>query len=119
MAALERVASGMREVRFEAGARLMTQGEPGEVYLAIAQGTVRVDVDGHPIHELGPGDGIGEIALLRSVPRTATVTALEPVHAFELDRSTFLAAVTGHRGSAEAANRVVEEHLHATDHHEG
>lgn len=113
MAALERVASGMREVRFDAGTRLMTQGEPGETYLAIAQGSARVEVDGRLIREVGPGEGVGEIALLRSVPRTATVTADEPLHAFALDRATFLAAVTGHGGSQAAADRVIEERLSA------
>ena len=111
MAALERVASGMREVRFEPGERLMTQGDPGDVYMAIAGGRISVEADGVLLHEHGPGQGVGEIALLRSVPRTATVTALEPVEAFELERATFLAAVTGHRGSAAIADRVVEERL--------
>jgi len=115
MAALERVAAGMREVRFAPGVELMRQGDPGEMYLAIAQGTARVEIDGQFVHDVGPGEGVGEIALLRSVPRTATVTALEPVEAFELDRATFLAAVTGHRGSAEVADRVVEQRLHGTD----
>ena len=113
MAALERVAAGMREVRFAPGVELMRQGDPGEMYLAIAQGTARVEIDGQFVHDVGPGEGVGEIALLRHVPRTATVTAIEPVHAFELDRGTFLAAVTGHGGSAQAAARVVAERLGA------
>ena len=113
MASLERVAAGMREVRFAPGVELMRQGDPGEMYLAIAQGTARVEIDGQFVHDVGPGEGVGEIALLRHVPRTATVTAIEPVHAFELDRGTFLAAVTGHGGSAQAAARVVAERLGA------
>jgi MFS family permease len=111
LAALERVATGMREVRFADGEPLMTQGETGETYLVIADGQVEVTIDGRPHRRQGPGDGIGEIALLRAVPRTATVTALGPVEAFEIDCDTFLDAVSGHEGSAAAGHAVVEARL--------
>jgi len=70
-----------------------------------------VTIDGAPSHEQGPGDGVGEIALLRSVPRTATVTALEPVEGFQVDCHTFVDAVTGHEGSSRAARAVVSARL--------
>ena len=57
----------------------MTQGEEGDTYVMVEPGGSLVAIDGAPHHEQGPGDGVGEIALLRSMPRTATVTALEPV----------------------------------------
>jgi Cyclic nucleotide-binding domain len=70
-------------------------------------------MDGRPHHREGPGTGIGEIALLRSIPRTATVTAVDDVDAWSIDCETFLEAVTGHEGSAAAAREVVETRLHA------
>jgi CRP-like cAMP-binding protein len=111
LAALERLAGGMHEVRFEPGERLMTQGEEGDTYVVLEHGRVEVAIDGRPSHEQGPGDGIGEIALLRSVPRTATVTALEPVDAFSIDCDTFVDAVTGHEGSTAAAREMVRARL--------
>ena len=56
------------------------------------------------------GDGVGEIALIRRVPRTATVTALTRVEAYEIDGATFLAALAGPAGRA-AAESVAEERL--------
>src|SRR5829696_4157355 len=111
LAALERVASGMQEVHYAAGEALMTQGEPGDTYVMVEAGRVLVTIDGRPSHEEGPGDGVGEIALLRAVPRTATVTAIEPVRGFEVDCDTFVEAVTGHEGSARAARAVVDARL--------
>ncbi len=113
LAALERVATGMREVRFAPGERLMTQGDRGDTFVVIEEGAVDVVMDGRTHHREGPGAGIGEIALLRSIPRTATVTAVGPVEAWAIDCETFVDAVTGHEGSAAAAEVVVESHLHA------
>ena len=113
LAALERVATGMREVRFAAGDRLMTQGDEGDTFVVIERGDVEVAMDGRPHHREGPGAGIGEIALLRAIPRTATVTAVDDVDAWSIDCETFLEAVTGHEGSAAAADAVVESRLHA------
>jgi hypothetical protein len=113
LAALERVATGMREVRFAAGERLMSQGEEGDTFVVIEHGDVEVAMDGQPHHREGAGAGIGEIALLRAIPRTATVTAVDDVDAWSIDCETFLGAVTGHEGSAAAAHAVVESRLHA------
>jgi cyclic nucleotide-binding protein len=113
LAALERVAGGMREVRYAPGERLMTQGEEGDTYVLIESGEVEVAMDGSPHHVEGPGSGIGEIALLRAIPRTATVTAVGPVDGWAIDCETFIDAVSGHEGTAAVADEVVEAHLRA------
>src|SRR5204862_3056740 len=73
--AIEGLAAALRPVRLEAGAVLIRQGDPGDAYFAIAAGELDAEQDGHFLGRYGRGDGVGEIALLRAVPRTATVTA--------------------------------------------
>ena len=114
LAGIERVAAGMRPARFETGEALMREGEPGDRFLVIQSGSVAVSQAGRDLARLGPGDGCGEIALLRRMPRTATVTALEPVDAWAIDPGTFLAAVCGHAGSSAVAEEWVSTRLHVT-----
>jgi MFS family permease len=109
--AIERLASAARPVRFEPGEVIMRQGEPGETYLAIASGTVAIEIDGRPVATCQAGEGIGEIALLRRVPRTATATATTAVTGYLLEGPDFLAAIAG-PASAAAAQSMVEERLH-------
>lgn len=104
---LEQLADRMTEVRAQAGAQIVRQGEPGDLFYVIEAGTVEVAVDGQPAHELGRGESFGEIALLRNVPRTATVTARTDVVLYALDRGTFIPAVTGSGPSLSAAEGVI------------
>ncbi len=83
-----------------AGAALMTQGELGDTFVVVATGEIEVQVDGRPIHRLGRGAGVGEIALLRRSPRTATVMAISDVTGYRVDAGTFLAAVAGPAAAA-------------------
>jgi CRP-like cAMP-binding protein len=68
---------------------------------------VEVSRGGHVVAHVGRGDGVGEMALLRAIPRTATVTAVDDVLAYALDREAFLVAVTGHARTTTAADSVV------------
>ena len=77
----------------------------------VAEGEVDVSVDGRAAATLGPGEHFGEIALLRDVPRTATVTARSDSSLLALDRDEFVSAVTGHPASREAADAVVAARL--------
>jgi MFS family permease len=97
---LEAAAVRLQPVAFPAGAPVVVQGEAGEDYWVVADGRLSVVVDGKEVAELGPGEGFGEIALLRDVPRTATVTARTAVQLLRLGRADFLAAVSAHDGSA-------------------
>lgn len=102
LTALDRLAESLVPVSFAAGDALMREGEIGEEYLLIAAGEVHVSVDGASVGACGAGDGVGEIALLRGVPRTATVVAQTPVAAYAIDAPTFLSAVSGPAAAAEA-----------------
>ncbi len=77
----------------------------------IAKGEVDVTSEGQPVATLGEGDYFGEIALLRDVPRTATVTAKGDVELYALERDEFLGAVTGHAESVKAADAVIANRL--------
>jgi MFS family permease len=107
---LEAVARRTRWISIDAGATLIREGEPGDRYYALESGSLRVTIDGALVRTLDePGDGMGEIALLRGVPRTATVVATAPCVLLALDRADFLAAVTGHEDAHRLAHREADE----------
>lgn len=111
---IEALAAALRPERVPAGAPIIRQGEPGDRYYVIADGTVAVEIDDRHVHDQGPGEGFGEIALLRNVPRTASVTAGSDVQLLTLAREPFLAALTGLPASRLVAERIVQERLGAT-----
>ena len=108
---LEHLAGRLVPLRLEPETVIVREGDPGDRFYIVAEGSVEVSEHGRPISELGPGGYFGEIALIRDVSRTATVTAKTPVVLYALDRDDFLAAVTSHAPSAEAAEEVVSSRL--------
>jgi MFS family permease len=108
---LEGLAHAMLPLHVEAGREIVREGEAGDRFYVIASGEVEVVKDGGVINEEGPGEFFGEISLLRDVPRTATVRAKTDVELRALERDDFIAAVTGHAASAEAADSVVATRL--------
>jgi CRP-like cAMP-binding protein len=110
---LERLASQAVPVDISAGTEVVRQGDPGDLFYVIESGRFEVAVDGAKTGELGPGEFFGEIALLRNVPRTATVKAVADSKLLALGRHEFLEAVTGHAPSARAADAVVGARLDA------
>ena len=108
---LEHVAARLVPLRVEPGTVIVREGDAGDRFYIVAEGDIEVSQDGATITELAAGGYFGEIALLRDVPRTATVTARTNVVLYALDRDDFLAAVTGHPQSAEAAETVIAARL--------
>ena len=103
---VERLASQLVETRLPAGTLVLRKGDPGDRFYVIADGEVEIEGTRH-----GPGEFFGEIALLRDVPRTASVTAVTDVRLLTLEREEFIAAVTGHEPSAAAAEAIVSARL--------
>jgi hypothetical protein len=110
LTALDRVAESLVPRSFEPGDVVMRKGDPGDHYLLIASGEVEVADEGRSLRTCGPGDGIGEIALLREVPRTATVVARTRVDGYAIDAETFLSAIAGPAATA-AAESVASARL--------
>lgn len=108
---LERLASQLEVLLVPAGTEVIRQGDSGDRFYVIESGRLRVTVDGAPSGELGPGEFFGEIALLRDVPRTATVVSETEAKLRALGREEFLAAVTVHAPSARAADAFVGARL--------
>jgi CRP-like cAMP-binding protein len=94
-----------------AGKAVFRQGDPGDRFYVIEAGAADVIGDDRLLTTLGPGDGFGEIALLRRVPRTATVRAATDLELHALTCDRFLPVVTGFPPSAREAGAEVEEML--------
>ncbi|MGE5274962.1 MAG: MFS transporter [Verrucomicrobiota bacterium] len=108
---LEALARSAVRVEAEPGEVVIREGEPGDLFYVIESGQVEVTKDGRHVATLGPGDYVGEIALLRDVPRTATVTATTAAVFQALDRATFVPAVTGQGEFQEAADTAMATRL--------
>ena len=106
---VERMARDAVPREVAAGEAVVRQGDVGTLFYCLASGRVAVDIDGVEIRDLGPGDWFGEIALLRDVPRTASVTALTDVSLWTVDRDSFLASVTAVRRSVEVAETRIRD----------
>jgi MFS family permease len=106
--ALETIAKEARRVAVPAGEVVVRQGEPGHDYFAVINGEVIVSIDGVDANRLGRGQGFGEIALLRDVPRTATVRAATDATLLTLSRDAFLTALTGHVPTHERATSIAK-----------
>jgi MFS family permease len=109
--AIERIMANLVRLEVPAGEVLIREGDEGDRFYVIVEGEVDVTRAGERIATRGPGDHIGEIALLRDVPRTATVTAATPLTLLALDREPFLEAVTGYPQARERAEAVADERL--------
>ena len=108
---IERLAANLVPVEAVAGAWLVREGELGDRFYVVDEGEVEIEIDGRTVRREGPGSSFGEIALLRDVPRTASVRAVSDVRLLALERDVFLSAVTGHVRSRSVAEAVVAERM--------
>jgi MFS family permease len=111
IATVETVALRARELRVPAGGVVIREGEPGEAFYAIAEGSLDPACQAGAFPRMHEGDFFGEIALLREVPRTATVTACTDCVIYEIGREAFLTSITGQRRSVGAAQSVANVRL--------
>lgn len=103
---LERIARDLIPVHVAAGTAVITEGEPGDRFFVVAGGSLSVSMEGEYVRTITKGDYFGEIALLRDVPRTATVVAETDADLFALERAEFLATVkTSRTIAAHSASR--------------
>lgn len=110
IAAKEHLAARLIPVSVAAGTQVVCAGEIGDRFYILDEGALDIDVDGR--HEAaGANDYFGEIALLRDMPRTATVTATADSRLYALERADFLAAVTGHSAARAVGQGVVDARL--------
>ena len=109
--AVEQLARGLEPVDVPAGHLVFRQGDVGDHYFVIDSGEADVIGDGQVVATLGPGEGFGEIALLRRIRRTATVRATTELRLKALRSDRFLPVVLGYTPSAREAGVVVDSML--------
>ena len=108
IAAKEHLAATLTPVSVSAGDVVIRAGDVGDRFYIVCRGELEVVAPGVQA-TAGDGDYFGEIALIRDVPRTATITALADSQLYAMDRNDFLAAVTAHSGVRAAGEMVVEQ----------
>jgi MFS family permease len=110
LAAKERLAATLAPVTVSAGEPVIRAGDSGDRFYIVREGELEIDAQG--LHSAArEGDYFGEIALLRDVPRTASVTATVDSRLYALQRDDFLAAVTGHAAAHAAGLDVAQTRL--------
>ena len=112
---VEQLARGLELVDVRAGERVFAEGDVGDRYYVVEEGEVDVVGGGRVIASLGPGEGFGEIALLRRSTRTATVVARTDARLRALASSHFLGVVLGYTPSAREAALGVDRLLDRYD----
>ncbi|HET7388554.1 MAG TPA: MFS transporter [Nocardioidaceae bacterium] len=110
---VEALARSLVRVQVPAGQVFLREGEESDRFYVIESGLVEVTQgqEGRVLRREGPGEFFGEIGLLRDVPRTATITAVEDTVLQALPRAEFLDAVTGQSAARSAADDIVARRL--------
>jgi hypothetical protein len=116
IATKEQVAANLLPVSVSAGEVVIQAGDVGDRFYIVRDGELDIDAGGRhtTAHE---ADYFGEIALLRDVPRTATVKAAVDSKLYALRRDDFLSAVTGHSAARAAGEAIAETRLKRSEAH--
>ena len=108
---LEDLARALRRIEAPPGETIVREGDTGDDYFVVVTGQLSVSINNARVRTLAPGDGFGEVALLRDGRRTATVTATSDATLYGLQRASFLEAVTGSRRATQTARELVADRL--------
>jgi hypothetical protein len=108
---LEGVARDLEPLKVSQGTVVVKEGDPGDSYYAVAEGELAISRKGQFLQMVSRGDGFGEIALVRDVPRQATVTAATDASLYTLHKEPFVLAVTGHATTISAVGAQIARHL--------
>ena len=114
VATIENLALRSTAENFEPREVIAREGAVGDRFYVIESGRVAVDEHGVFRRHQSSGEFFGEIALLRDIPRTATVRAETPVSVLEISRDDFLAAIGSHPHSRRTVESVASERLQPT-----
>jgi MFS family permease len=110
-ASLEKLARAATDEEVRSGTSVVEEGEHGDTFYVVTSGSFEVSSNDRLLRTLGSGDFFGEIALLRDVPRTATVAATTDGSVLAIRRMDFLSAVLGNLESAAAVEEIVTSHV--------
>jgi predicted MFS family arabinose efflux permease len=108
---LEGMARELEMLEVASGTAVVTEGEPGDCYYAVAEGTLEITRGGQLVQVASRGDGFGEIALIRDVPRQASVKAVTDALLSSLQKELFVQTVTGHVATSTKASAVIAGHI--------
>lgn len=112
---LERLARSFRERAFREGETVMREGDPGAGFFVILDGSAHITVRGQTVATLGPGEALGEMALLDEAPRSATVVAATDLRCVGLTPWEFRSFVEGHPSVAWTLLRTLARRLRAAE----
>jgi MFS family permease len=108
---IEGIARELEAVSVPRGATLFHEGDPGDRYYAVSEGALEITRRGVVVRTVSRGQGFGEIALIRDVPRSATVTAVSDARLYALRKDLFLQTVTGHAAAARVTGQIIAGHV--------
>ncbi len=112
---IQQLTAELHPRQLEAGVELIRQGEEGDAFYIIEAGRMQVSVgelgQERIVRELGPGEYVGEVALLHKVPRTATVRTLTPGRVLVLGKESFDRFVSVHLQAGRMLERTASRHL--------
>ena len=112
---VETVEAQLRTVHVDEGDVVVRQGAPADKFFIIVDGEVEVvreaDGEAKPLATLGRGQFFGEIAILRDMPRMATVRAVKATTLFAMERDIFRSLVAQSMGTTDDFDRVIRQRL--------